>query len=51
MRPPDPDGAAIVHPLWPLVLILAEIAARVCRHEAEEHEPATVTTHAVDDAA
>lgn len=38
--PSFPDEAA-VHPLWPVVLVLGEIAQRVARRQAEEHEPPT----------
>jgi len=32
---PDPSQVGVAHPLWPVVMVLAEIAARVSRDEHE----------------
>ena len=32
-----PKLAAVASPLWPLTIILSEIAQRVARRQAEEH--------------
>jgi hypothetical protein len=32
----DSNGAIAGSPLWPLVVVLGDIAARVCRRQAEE---------------
>ena len=34
---PATPGEYAVHPLWPVVLILGEIALRVARRQAEEN--------------
>ena len=34
-----PSGEAAAHPLWPMVAILGDIAARVERRRAEEGAP------------
>jgi hypothetical protein len=36
------DSDAVAHPLWPLVLVLSEIAGRIERRRIEEHGPIAV---------
>ncbi len=43
--------AAEASPLWPLVLILAEIAKRAVRQDVHAHEPPDPATCPVDTAA
>ena len=53
-NPPEASDAAAgdawiaASPLWPLAVVLGDIARRVCRHEAEELTPANADDVAAD---